>query len=149
MDATEFLKMEHEKAKQAFFDIENAQPQKRGQLWSKLAPELKVHEQVEEAHFYGPVAQDAQDPLLQRWPDHHRDEVAKAEAVIQEIDRLTPGDDRWLAKVRELKEVLVLHIHEEENDVWPRARQAWGHGKLEQAGQQMEAAKADLMRHAA
>lgn len=141
MDATELLKTDHEKAKQAFFEIEDAQPQMRGQIWGKLAPELKVHEQIEEMHFYGPVAQEARDPVLQRWPAHHRDEVAKAEAIIQEIDRMAPADERWIAKVRALKDVLAQHIHEEENDIWPRARQAWSRTQLEQAGQLMEAAK--------
>jgi hypothetical protein len=149
MDATEFLKMDHEKAKQAFFEIENAQPQMRGQLWGKLARELKVHEEIEALHFYGPVAQDARDPILQRWPDHHREEVAKAEGIIQEIDRMAAADERWIAKVRELKDMLAQHIHEEENDIWPKARQAWSRAKLEQAGQHMEAAKSERMRHAA
>jgi hypothetical protein len=57
MNAIQLLKSEHEKAKRAFEEIKVASAEQRAQLWAKLEPELKVHEQMEEAALYGPVAQ--------------------------------------------------------------------------------------------
>lgn len=44
MDAIEFLKQQHRKAKAAFEQVLKASPGSRGQLWTKLQPDLEVHE---------------------------------------------------------------------------------------------------------
>ena len=43
MDAIQFLKQEHEKAKAAFATVLKAPPKTRGSLWAKLQPELEAH----------------------------------------------------------------------------------------------------------
>jgi hemerythrin-like domain-containing protein len=149
MEATRFLKQEHETAKGAFKKIEDAAPQQRGQLWKQLEPELKVHEQIEEAHFYGPLSQDARDPELRDWNRRHHQEVEQAEAMIKAIGRLDPPDDAWLAKVKELKQALEHHIQEEEQQIFPKAREAWDQSRLEQAGRELEKGKAEGLRKAA
>ncbi len=149
MEATQFLKREHETAKGAFKKIEEATPPQRGQLWKQLKPELKVHEQIEEAHFYGPISRDARDPQLRDWSRHHHEEVAQAEAMIEEISGLEPTDDAWLAKVKELKQTLEHHIQEEEQQIFPKAREVWDQSKLEQAGREMETGKQERLRQAA
>jgi hypothetical protein len=45
MNAIQLLKNEHEKAKRAFGEIQAASAGQRAQLWAKLEPELKVHEE--------------------------------------------------------------------------------------------------------
>jgi len=143
MNAIQFLKNEHEKAKRAFADIEAASADQRAQLWAKLEPELKAHEQIEESALYGPVAQEvgARDLTLKEWKEHHHEEVTEAEALIEEIDGVDATADEWIAKVEELKETLEHHIEEEEANIWPRIEQAWDRSKLEHAGQQMEILK--------
>ena len=143
MDAIQFLKQEHEKAKATFGKIEQAGEGERGQLWQKLSPELKAHEQMEEAHLYGPVARDAgsRDRSLVEWEQHHRKEVGEAESMIRKIDGMDPADQAWLAQVKQLKSTLEHHIQEEEGQIWPKIRQVWDARKLEQAGTQMEAKK--------
>lgn len=149
MEATQFLEREHLTAKGAFKKIEAVAPQQRGQLWKELAPELKVHEQIEEAYLYGPIARDAQDPDLRDWNQHHHEEVRQAEAMIEEIDGLEPTEDAWFAKVNELREALEHHIREEEQEIFPKAREAWDQSKLEQAGREMETGKQARLRQAA
>jgi flagellar biosynthesis regulator FlaF len=51
MDAIQLLKNAHEKAKQAFEEIQTASADQRAQLWARLEPELKVHEEMEETAF--------------------------------------------------------------------------------------------------
>jgi iron-sulfur cluster repair protein YtfE (RIC family) len=150
MDAIQFLKQQHEEAKQMFGRIEQAQGGEREQLWKKLSPELKAHEQMEEQHLYGPVAREAggRDRDLAEWEQHHRKEVQEAEALIKKIDGARASDQSWLEQVRQLKSTLEHHIQEEEGKIWPKIRQVWDAGKLEQAGQQMEAAKAKTGRAA-
>ena len=144
MDAIQFLKHQHEEAKAMFGRIESAQGGERGQLWKKLSPELKAHEQMEEQHLYGPVAREAagKDSTLAEWPQQHKQEVGEAEAMIRKIDAGNPSDQAWLTDVRQLKSALEHHIQEEEGKIWPKIRQIWDAQKLEQAGRQMEQMKA-------
>jgi hemerythrin-like domain-containing protein len=147
MNAIELLKSEHEKAKRAFMEIQAADADQRAQLWEKLKPELKVHEQMEEAALYGPVAQEVgtTDQTLKEWQEHHREEVAEAEALIEEIGGLEPTGDEWIEKIDELQEALEHHIDEEEGTIWPRIQQAWDRPKLDRAGQEMETLKRQRM----
>src|SRR5262245_43431062 len=151
MDAIRFLKQQHEEAKTTFGKIEQASGQQRGSLWKKLEPELKLHEQIEEAHLYGPVAEDArvQDSALREWKTRHHEEVREAEVMIAEIGGLNPPDSDWMEMVTELKEILEHHIQEEEQQIWPKIQQLWDRGKLEEAGAQMEAMKQREGRRAA
>src|SRR5262245_31779418 len=151
MNAIQFLKKEHETAKRAFAEIQAASAEQRGPLWAKLAPELKVHEQMEEAALYGPVAREvgSRDETLTDWEELHHEEVAEAEALIEEIDGLDPTDDEWLENVQELRQALEHHIQQEEGDIWPRIQGVWDEAKLEDAGQKMEALKREKMPRAA
>jgi hemerythrin-like domain-containing protein len=143
MNAILLLKNEHEKAKLMLGEIQAASAEQRGRLWAKLEPELKVHEQMEEAALYGPVAEaiGSTDQELKEWPEHHHEEVTELEALIQEIGGLDPTDDQWMEKVEELQQTLAQHIEEEEGDIWPQIEQVWDQSRLEQAGQQMETLK--------
>ena len=143
MNAIQFLKTQHEEAKRAFGEIQSAGANQRGQIWAKLEPELKMHEQIEETALYGPVAQDvgAKNQKLKDWQQHHHSEVTKAESMIQAIGRLDPNGNEWMNKVRELQQALEHHIQEEEGEIWPQIERAWDQSKLQQAGQQMESMK--------
>jgi iron-sulfur cluster repair protein YtfE (RIC family) len=151
MDAIAFLKREHEKAKDMFQRIEQAQEAQRAELWNKLRPELKTHEKMEETHLYGPVAQDrsTQDSTLREWPQHHREEVRELEALIEQVSGLDPSAAQWLEKIRALKSTLEHHIQEEEHQIWPTIQRVWDRAKLDQAGSQMEAMKQKEAREAA
>jgi hemerythrin-like domain-containing protein len=151
MDAIQFLKQEHEKAKRAFGEILEASGDQRGQLWKKLLPELKVHEQVEEAGLYGPIARDTSsaNDELRDWEQHHREEVGEFESLVQEINGLDPAGDEWMEKIEDAEELLDQHIEEEEGSVWPQIQQVWDRSKLEQAGSQMETMHQQKLRQVA
>ncbi len=139
MDAIQFLTQEHQKARSMFGQIQQAGGSERGPLWKKLSPELKAHEQMEEMHLYGPVARDAGGPDadLKEWQKRHHEEVGQAESLIRTLDGSDASSESWLSQLRELKSALEHHI-EEEGTIFPRIRQVWDSGKLEQAGKQVE-----------
>jgi iron-sulfur cluster repair protein YtfE (RIC family) len=145
MDAIQFLKQEHQKAKSAFEKLLNAAPAQRGALWKELKPELKAHEKMEEQCLYGPIARDgASDPALSEWvSDRHQDEVHEVETLIKESEGLDPEDARWLATVRQIKTALDNHIQQEEGDIFPRISQIWDRTRLDEAGQEMSQSKGE------
>jgi hypothetical protein len=139
MNAIQFLKQQHEAAKQGFQKIEQARPEERGAVWGRLSPELTLHEEMEEMHLYGPVARDAADEKLAAWPERHHGEVLEAEQLIERIDQGSPPGQDWLVLVQRLKNALERHIQQEEQEIWPRIERVWDAKKLERAGAEMEA----------
>src|SRR4029453_14098281 len=115
MNAVQFLKQEHEKAKAEFEKVLKASPTTRGDLWKQLVPELEVHEQIEDACLYEPIARDAagRDTLIAAWRDEHQAKGEKAADLIEEIEDLEPESKEWLAMVTELHASLQAHIQEE------------------------------------
>jgi len=145
MDAIEFLKQEHQKAKHAFETLLDAAPSQRGARWEELKPELKAHEKIEEQCLYGPIARDgASDPALSEWvSDRHQDEVHEVEGLIKETEQLDPEDETWLATVRQIKSALENHIRQEEQNIFPRIGRIWDRTRLEEAGREMSQGKAE------
>jgi hemerythrin-like domain-containing protein len=144
MDAIKFLEQEHEKAKAAFGKLLEASPAERGRLWKALQPELKGHEELEEACLYGPLESDGvTDTKLSGWvSDRHEEQVHEVEGLIEQTERLEPKEARWLATVRQIHDALQKHIQEEEGEIFPRIARAWDHDRLEKAGAEMRDMKA-------
>ena len=143
MDALEFLKQEHQKARAAFERVVQAPPTRRGLLWNELKPELEAHEKIEDACLYEPLSHDAgpKDAMLAGWRQQHQDEVQKVEGLIKAIGGLSPEDARWLSEIQEVHTSLENHIREEEGSVFPRISNVWDERRLRQAGTQMEEMK--------
>lgn len=143
MNAIQFLKQEHEKAKAEFAKVLAASPEERGHLWEELTPELELHEQIEDACLYEPLARDAEgaDPVLAKWREDHEQEVEKVEDLIGEIDELDAEEEEWLAKVKEVHASLQTHIREEEGSIFPRISKVWDQARLDKAGQELEEMK--------
>ena len=148
MDAIQFLKQEHQKAKAAFQKVLKAAPESRGQLWTKLQPELEAHEQVEDAGLYEPLARDAgkTDSKLADWRKKHQTEVAKVDGLIKDMGKLDPENASWLTKLKLVHASLESHIREEEQDIFPRISKVWDETKLKQAGTEMKEMKAKKLK---
>ena len=145
MDAIQFIKQEHAKARAAFAKLLEATPAKRGDLWNELEPELKAHEEIEEACLYGPLLDEGPtDPKLQEWvSDRHSDDVEKVEELIDKTESLDPKTDKWLGIVRQIHGALEDHIRQEEGEIFPRVAQFCDQTKLAQAGEEMSDMKAE------
>jgi hemerythrin-like domain-containing protein len=140
MNAIQFLKQEHRKAKEAFETLLQAPPDERGRLWDALKPELESHEKIEDRCLYEPLSRDAgaKDETLAGWRAQHQAEVEKVEGLIKGIEGLAPGDTRWMSKVREVYASLERHIREEEGKIFPSIGKVWDEDRLRRAGTEME-----------
>jgi hemerythrin-like domain-containing protein len=151
MDAIQFLKQEHEKAKAAFGKVLQTPPDKRGALWAELTPEFEAHEQIEDACLYEPLSHDVgpKDSKLAAWQLQHQSEVHKIEGLIKPMDGLHAEDARWLSTVRDIPSSLASHIREEEDDIFPSMSKVWGETRLKRAGTEMEEMKLKKRRQVA
>jgi uncharacterized integral membrane protein len=147
VNAIQFLKQEHQKAKAAFDKVLQALPQHRGGLWQELAPELKLHEEIEDACLYEPLSRDTalSDHELAGWRKHHQEEVQKIGSLLEAIRGLHPDESAWMGKVKEVYTSLEHHIQEEEGTIFPRISKACDENRLERAGAQMAEMKSKHM----
>src|SRR5690242_89077 len=144
MDALEILRQMHVEAKSEFQKLSGASPEERGSIWAKLHPQLEAHEKIEEQFVYDPVVQEANGSgsQLRQFHSQHEQEVKQAETLIGEIGRMEPPDSRFMESVEQLHQALAKHIEMEESEFWPMIRQTWGEERLDQVGEQVQAAKA-------
>jgi hemerythrin superfamily protein len=150
MDATKLLEQDHKEVEALFKEFERAGDQAykaKQDLTDKIVQELTIHTQIEEEIFYPAVksdVDDAEDEVLEAVEEHH-----VAEALIEEIKGLTSEDENFDAKVAVLIESVRHHKDEEENEMFPKVREAFSAEELETLGAQLEEAKQQKRRYAA
>ena len=144
MDAITLLKDDHQAVSKLFKEFDNLGDQattKKQQLVNTITEELSKHAYIEETLFY-PFAReqvpDVEDDVKEGIEEHH---VLKV--TLAELGAMSPEDDEFDAKVTVLKEVVEHHVEEEEQEWFPKVRDAIGRNDLTELGERMDAAKAD------
>jgi hemerythrin superfamily protein len=144
MDAITLLKNDHETVSKLFKQFEELGERattSKQSLVTKITDELTTHAYIEETVFY-PFARervpDVEDDVKEGIEEHHVLKVTMAELAA-----MSPDDEEYDAKVTVLKEVVEHHVEEEEDDWFPKVREAVGRNDLGEVGDQMEAAKTD------
>jgi hemerythrin superfamily protein len=111
-DAISLLKADHREVKAWFaeFDVARSSSKKQ-RLASKICDALIIHATIEEEIFYPAFLEATEDK------DTHHEAVvehAGAKKLISEIQRMSPEDDYFDAKVTVLSEMIKHHVKEEE-----------------------------------
>ena len=143
MDALELLRSDHDTVRNLFEQFESAQESgdssRMSELQREIFHELEVHTAIEEEVFY-PAAKDvggeAEDLVMEGVEEHHVVDV-----LMDEIRELDPSNEHWTAKMTVLVENVRHHAEEEEEDLFPKLREAFGDAKLAEMGEKLEAAK--------
>lgn len=115
---------------------------KRQQLFEEMKTALIAHSHAELEVFYKPLLEkgDEQDPLLEAEVEHQ-----VVERLLMDIEQTDPTDEKWLAKVTVLQELIEHHVKEEEKEIFKMARDTFEKDELEQMGQEFEARKEQEM----
>lgn len=137
MKATDLLKKQHKEVKALFKEIEDAESEReRRRLMNEIATALEGHTVIEEEMFYPAVrgieTQKAEEMVLEAFEEHH---VVKL--VLAEMPNVDPEDERFVAKMTVLSELVEHHADEEEKEMFKLA-QKLGKDELEALGKQME-----------
>jgi len=91
----------------------------RRELFEKLRVEMTAHANAEEQTFYASLIED---PETQEQARHSIAEHKETDDLLEELDEMAFDNPGWLAKFRKLKEELEHHMEEEEEEVFPEAR---------------------------
>src|SRR2546421_4933248 len=141
MDAIQLLKNDHKKVEKIFTDLENKTDDRRA-LFPELDRELTVHAEIEEKVFY-PAAKQAEptrDLVLESIEEHKQIKL-----VLADLEQTDMRTAEWGAGLKVLKEDVMHHVGEEENDLFPKVQKILSKEQLEDLGTRMEAMKSQLL----
>lgn len=126
-DAIALLTADHKAVKALFKTFEKmckdeASDLEKSFVVRQICDELTVHAQVEEEIFY-PAARAADDEMADLL-DEAEVEHATAKNLIAQLEEMKAGDDLYDARVTVLGEYVDHHVHEEEGEMFRKARKA-------------------------
>jgi hemerythrin-like domain-containing protein len=141
-DAIVLLKQDHKEIEKAFKAFENAGPnatKEKDRAVKKIIELLTVHTYIENEVMYPRVRElvpDIQDDIDESYEEHH-----VADLIVMELVAMKPTADRFDAKTTVLIENVRHHIEEEEQEWFPKVREALGRKALQDIGAEMEKAR--------
>ncbi len=133
------LKDDHRKVIDLFEEAEeNSSDGQAQELFGQIQKELQVHMEGEEKFLYPVLAENevSRDLTLEAYEEH-----GVAKNLMKQFGRQTPGDERWMAKMKVLKEIVQHHVKEEEREMFKLARQVLDAEQSESIMQKIETAK--------
>lgn len=134
MNAIELLTEQHEEVNELFEQIEETtQSDEKLALFQELADNLAAHAAIEEKIFYPEAFNKKTKELLTEAVEEH----LGVKRLIRDLLSMTPDDDNFDAKIKVLKEQVQHHVHEEEDELFPKARKELGATKLKELGEKM------------
>ena len=122
MNIYDLLKSEHREFEdwaERITETEGAS-ETREKLWATFKTELEAHAAAEEQTLYAKLFGHAK---TQEKARHSAAEHKTAADLVEELDDTDMSTGAWLQKFKKLKEAVEHHIKEEENEVFPQARE--------------------------
>ena len=145
MNAISLLKQDHGNVENLFHRFETLGPdagKEKADVRDKIVEQLAVHAAIEEQVFYPAVraklAEQAGPAVLESLEEHH---IVKW--TLSELVKLAPTSERFDAKMTVLIESVRHHVKEEEDELFPKVRDAFTVEELNDLGEQLEKAKAN------
>ena len=140
MDAIQLLKDDHKKVEKIFSDMERKENRQR--LFPELGRELSIHAEIEEKIFYpaGKEAEPTRDLVLESIEEHKQIKL-----VLADLEQTDHSTDEWGAALKVLREDVMHHVGEEENELFPKVKKILSKDQLETLGTRMEEMKMQLM----
>jgi len=135
MKITELLRKQHEEAKTLIDRLENCGVDERSGLTGQVSRALRAHAQTEEEIFYPKLEHVAETAELieESFEDH--DELRLA---LGELERTEVDDDDFLDRVQTVEDLVMSHVEEEENELFPKVEELWNVHLLETVGREYE-----------
>lgn len=140
-EATTLLRADHKLVSMLFDEYEATQSTaKKKRLVAEICTELSVHAQVEEEIFYPAFKQAVKDKTL---VPEATVEHASLKALIAQIEGVEPDGEMFDAKVKVLSEFVKHHVKEEQDEMFPKAKDS--DMDLQELGAQIASRKAELV----
>jgi hemerythrin superfamily protein len=139
-DATEILIRDHREVEGLFEQYEQS---KDPAVADKICTELTVHSAVEEKVVYPVLRRDVQGG--EQMSSHSEEEHQKVKDLILEVERTGPSSPEAAQLMGQMKQAVMEHVQEEEQEVFPKMRQDMGEDRLNRLGEEVAGTKEKLM----
>lgn len=139
MNAIERLLADHVELRRTMEQLANIADQdiqQRENLFKQFQALFKTHDKAEDSIFY-PAAKEYENlkPLvLKSYQAHH-----VAEVGIMELKLLPYNTESWAPKFLVVKDAIAMHMDEEEQKLFPKAKQVIDTQKLDTLGKEIDA----------
>jgi hemerythrin-like domain-containing protein len=148
MDAIGLLKADHERLNAFLKELAHTTPRGekiRTELLAKVRKEIEIHMAIEEEIFYPALrsaGQNEDDAIMYYEAlEEHR---AARDLVLPDLLGSDVGSTSFGGRAKVLKELVKHHADEEEDDMFPRARELLDSSTLQELGERMAARKSEL-----
>lgn len=148
MDAIGLLKADHKKVNGLLEELADTTPRGikvRTELLAKIRKEIEVHMAIEEEIFYPAlkaVGKNEDDATMYfEAIEEHR---AARDLVLPDLLNSDVDSTSFGGRAKVLKELIKHHADEEEDEMFPRARELLDQSTLRDLGERMSARKAEL-----
>ncbi len=122
----------------------NGAKKTREDLFTKVKNELELHTKFEEEVFYPTFRADKKDKEAKEEVKDALGEHKDAKQMLAKLEKMDMTSDEFIEKVKELKAALEHHIHDEEDEMFPQAREAVS----DEESQEMAKKYADMKKQA-
>lgn len=142
-DIFQLIKKEHDEVKGTLQKITGGIGEGSiNDLFSELQHELGTHMRLEEKFFYPALVDEEglHEMVLKSIEEHN---VVKK--LFREFGSLAAGDDKWMAKMQVMDEVVRLHIKEEEGPIFRKAKSVIDRNKSQEIAGKWEKEKEKIM----
>ncbi|MFC0676314.1 hemerythrin domain-containing protein [Lysobacter korlensis] len=149
MDAIELLLSDHAKVRDLLGQLAKTTSRAektRTELLQKLATEIEVHATIEEEIFYpafreaGKKSDDEQ--MYFEALEEHR---ASGDLVLPDLLNTEVTSEKFSGRAKVLKELVEHHAQEEEEELFPRAKELLDKDQLIELGERMQLRKKELL----
>ncbi|MEU5643421.1 hemerythrin domain-containing protein [Streptomyces milbemycinicus] len=121
-DVVDLLTADHREVQELFEGYRTcADPGERRLLMEQITVEIVRHSVAEEQYLYPTVRKAL--PNGDEVAEREMEELSEAERILGDLERLDTADRRFDALVRELYDVVSMHIRGEEDVIFPELRE--------------------------
>lgn len=144
MDAFKFIAREHERMERAFAKISKIPDEESGireKIFKTLKSDLEIHMEIEESVLY---------PLLNKQSELRGHTFAgitehkEGKDILREMDSMPKDNKEWMIKCNALREKIIRHNKQEEEELFPEARKILSHEEVVSLGRRFLMAREDL-----
>lgn len=120
-DAIAILRADHKLVNELFDEFESARAASRKRkIVDQICEELTIHATVEEEIFYPAVKKAMKDHELVPEAEVEHESL---KALIAQVEDVEPDGEMYDARVKVMGEYVKHHVKEEQNEMFPKARE--------------------------
>lgn len=146
-NAIELLKSDHDTVRDLLGQLTETSSgavKTREKLLEKIGKEVSVHNRIEEEIFY-PVFRDANGKKNKEMYFESKEEHRAVEALVfPDLKETKPDSNEFSGRAKVLKELFEHHAEDEEQKMFPQAKECLSEEELKELGEKMEKRKKEL-----